>query len=425
MQTALAGQPEVSVEAQPVKKSLSPFEPFLVKVVIKNNSSHPVVMQDTALLAMRSYPSRPHLGLHYWAGFKWSKSGWLESFGLVALPQDYRPRFFLLQPGQYVKRLLNYSYSFGSGGDEENSGTEMFIRLHHRIEIAQEKKMAEDFAALHGALVLNSDVDSQHFKVHYIPPKNDIEEKMLTFVKRRAGGDEEYLTHFATWIETAPYLKYSAVHQYSAVHPIWDYQYALSWQSFTFSEVGQGLTVRQILEKHLAKIDTILTKYQGDPIFDALQEYLLWRKVAILFALGRDAEAEAIKQSIIAKEPNRCFFFELQWLKNTIKDLKENLQTNKEQQNNTTQPTSPEPEHPTPKKESSTMENHGVAAEQASPLPEHETETVEKRRVRSERGVGVAERRPPVAQRSDNFWLWLTLFGLAAVFVFILLSRRR
>ena len=216
--TVQADEAKVTVDAKMVKDTLSPFEPFLVEVTIKNESSRSLVLQDTAVLPfIMGNPPRPRTVFRYHCRF-----GWVEAHIWPLLPEDYKPRFLLLRPGQYVRRVIDLSCRKGGKGDREDESG-MFIRLYHKIEIPQENEAAERFANAHGAVVLNCVVDSQPLKVHYVPPRNNVEESMFAFTDRCLKGDDVRGTHFATWAEAAPLR----LRKFAEVHPIWDYALSL------------------------------------------------------------------------------------------------------------------------------------------------------------------------------------------------------
>ena len=388
-------------------KRVSKVAPAFIEVVLENKSGSDIALSQSVL---RQLAGRWLFGMNLSSDLK-------KAYGKAwRAPDD--TDFWILPAGKYV-RLVSPAQFSGAWYGERDTVFVFYVEMRHKSFTKSAKQRYEEFAQAHSATPFYGSLKSNEFGFVMVGVKNDPYYRVLQILKDKP---TDCLTPPWGDIWTARKTITASAPEY----PFDDYSFCVhnSW-SFPCitANLGKDPPFPQVLEKWLEECDNFIHRWQAE--MPLACEFLLWRKVAVLYALGREAEAEALKQSIIAKEPNRCFFLELQWLKNTIKDLKENLQTNKEQQNNPTQPASPQPQQPEPKQESSTTKSHGVAAEQASPLPEQETETAERRGVRSERGIGVAERRPPVAQRSDNFWLWLTLFGLAAVFVFILLSRRR
>ena len=85
-------------------------------------------------------------------------------------------------------------------------------------------------------------------------------------------------------------------------------------------------------EKFLKRVDVLVSRRGGDPAYLPIIDELLWRKCAVLYALGREAEADALKNALMSKEPNRIFYFELKQLNETVKELKERIKYGKEEQ---------------------------------------------------------------------------------------------
>ena len=146
---------------------------------------------------------------------------------------------------------------------------------------------------------------------------------------------------------------------------------------------------------------------------------MLWEKCAVLYALGREAEADALKQDLMAKEPNRVFYFELKWLEQTAAALKERLESDKQIL------------------ESERAEPAGELGKKDSSACEPETRKKSKSRAGSEQAhpaipvvVGTDVQVPEEVQPGANAdgsaglaWFWLGVVGAAIVLGAVLVRR--
>jgi len=81
----------------------------------------------------------------------------------------------------------------------------------------------------------------------------------------------------------------------------------------------------------LLELERAIARLENNPKYRFLVDELLWRKCTALYILGREAEADALKNELMSKEPNRVFYFELKQLNETVKELKERIEYGKEQ----------------------------------------------------------------------------------------------
>jgi|GEM_PF-3562651 len=401
----------LSLKVKVDPKRVSKVAPAFIEVVLENKSGSDIALSQSVL---RQLAGRWLFGIFCSPDTK-------VVYAKAYAASDEK-EFWVLPAGKYVRLLSRGSYLFSYGWHgEKDTMFEFYVVVVHKDFSKEAQKRYKKFAREREAATFYSTLTSNKYRFLMLGVTNPVQRPILdTLNQVRTRSDnvtpllEEISSHRREVLAAAP------------GYPVDDWLFCCRNDysfPYTVSNLPKDTPFRDRLQTWLEECDRFIHRWQAE--MPLACEFLLWRKVAVLYALGREAEAETIKQSIIAKEPNRCFFLELQWLKNTIKGLKENLQTEEEeQQNNSTQPASPQPQQPTPKKESSTTKNHEVTVKQTNLHPEHETETVEKRRVRSERGVGVAERRPPVAQRSGDFWLWLLLIGVIAAVTISVLRRR-
>ena len=426
--------PPVTIHGRLNGERLSPFEPIVLTLHIRNKSSRTVALGCGFKDPFNAENKRAGAGIVIRLKLRkvlskendafWKKIEWTV---WTSRPAENSPPFFLLPPGEYIVLRILLTDKIWVNKEEIPQDYVLTAVAEHLCSDNSVEQQYGDYCTKNGAIQWLDKAGAIQTRFRVVAPQNAAEQDLYARLKEPSTGggmvgsgrfwllhnnDEQSKQLFAAlketrFADTLWVMLNQAVLQHRLIYP----------RGLRGNQKNLPWLLRQL--QHMEK------RYLNDEVFQPVLKQLAWWKILALYALGREAEAEALKQSIIAKEPNRCFFLELQWLKNTIKDPKENLQGDEKEQNNSTQPATSEPEHPTPKKESSATENHGVTAVQTDLHPEQETETAEKRRPRSERGVGVAERRPPVVQRLDNFWLWLILLGCAAVFVFILLSRRR
>jgi len=416
LSTAYADNAPLELTVELNKTEIHVFDPAYFIFTIRNKTDRDVAVCAEVITQLR--------GRGLWSLYSPGERT------LVVVFRAYIAENFFIIPAQKYLKFVVYAYNAGELTDYYkgyNEGSEeqwsLYAILRHKLTPGARKRYKE-FASKHDATIWEGEIRSDDFPFKFVPPTTPDDQVVFEHWKKECLRPSDNVKP-AIEVICDEELKRKLPN-----HPIWDYWF---WYSnmvmppFWVEKQSDEEPLRRRMERFLARVDELIDRRRSEPEFRGVIEELLWRKVAVLYALGREAEAEALKQSIMAKEPNRCFFLELQWLKKVVPGLKRAVQRElqaEKGQNNTTQPATSEPEHPTPKKESSTTENHEVTAEQTNLHPEHGIEAVEKRRPRSKRGVGAAERRPRVAQRSDNLWLWLTLFGLAAVAVFILLPRR-
>ena len=407
----------IEVEVELERKEFLLFEFFGFSVRVKNNSRG-----NIALMA-RCLPER--YGERAFR-FGADRSRHEMFANIVSVRGDL---FFVLPPGKYVTKL--YFAWLDSYIVWEKESYSLFVTLQHKIPKDFMEKY-ECFAREKDADIWQGKVISNSVPVKFVSPRNTDEWRLRDLWESTPRTDNviPYPHELCRGREKELMDKFPE-------HPILDYwfwhknQFSDSWLPRDLYYTGRSTGEPEVplateLEEHIATVDDMLHRRSGDSSFDALKEQLLWTKIASLYALGRDAEADTLKEEIMSKEPDRMFDFELRQLEENVEKLKRVLESEREPQQDEGEKSDLIPSElkeegnsPAPKLDK-TKENRGLSgSERARPAVVPPDGTTHRRTD--------TDNLPPDLTDSNSAWLtWLCIgaAGVVLALAITLLLRR-
>jgi len=318
---------EVKVEIELNDTEFTILDPVIMTVRIKNVGDKYVALDESAILRRDDYS----LTRQY---FSWKRDKNLLYANFPILKEG---TFFILPPGKYVTRIIDASsrrfhcyYKGYETHSDENWSVQIILKHYVSNDLLQEYK---EFAEKNDAVILEGEIKSNNFQFKYLSRRNnfDIEfQNLWTNVCRSHEYDfpKDFLGLFGKGI----YEKYPEA-------PILDYwfwyrnRFYSNWSPWKYSNnflVHNSAVSNSLLEEFISKTDDLIYKYGENGQFSALIEELLWNKAIALKALGREMEAEALKEKLISEEPDRVYDFELKLYESRATKLKKLLTDMKE-----------------------------------------------------------------------------------------------
>jgi hypothetical protein len=408
----------------------SPFDIIMLYITLQNNSQHDIALEKKIIFTNNTALSGTYIERS--AGCEKKRRIWW----LPGAPPPEFIGYFVLPAGKYIQwsvdlttRVLTPSQADGFPWQ-----CKIFIKVVSEISNANKEEYME-FAREHNADIFEGETTTEPVELVIERSSECVENRMFEIAERHENlpGDVKVVGLWNNFLES-----YEAK-EFSKDHPFWDYwfirrnrhQMELSWlasepwritlpadkYNFKVDKVkdGSGGSPTDFLDG----LNEIERRQPGDKHFEMLFEEMLWRKCAVLYALGREAEADALKQDLMAKEPNRVFYFELKWLEQTAAALKERLESDKQIL------------------ESERAEPAGELGKKDSSACEPETRKKSKSRAGSEQAhpaipvvVGTDVQVPEEVQPGANAdgsaglaWFWLGVVGAAIVLGAVLVRR--
>ena len=352
----LYAEEPLSVEVSVNGKVFSPFDLIVTSIVVKNASGNDIALENGIISTFYNYNhwARTYVEYEMYDMDTGEKDKWgrgpisLSNLGIDE--KKYKSEFFVLPAGKYITISV-----YGRMAVRIRTRYKVFVKVVHKPPDSVKAEYAE-FAEWHNATTFEGEVVAKPVEFIIEGPRSPMEQKMLEMASTgRFGGDP--MTNFVKRLRKST--------AFSEGHPVWDFWFArrcglyLGLRFFDekvnlFWLSSKLVHIRQLCLDFLHKVDDFISRCNSDKKFDRLMEEVLWRKCAVLYALGRDAEADALKDELMSKEPDRVFYFELKRLKETVEHIKRRIESEEEKQ----EQQGSEVEAETPKETSADSEPH-------------------------------------------------------------------
>jgi len=312
---------EVEVKISFDKKEYHKFDPVILSVKIKNVSN-----DDVALCAGISPEENDR-----WSNLLFYGNYEQRRLSAKLCVQDDK-HFFILKAGEYIKGAIDaskhgFSKSYMGYLDNKDEEWSVCISLEHKLN-----KGLDDynrFARDHNAIAWIGKVNSNtcHFK--FVCPRDNSEIRLQNMWQKNDTG-ETRLSPSYPWdfFRNNEKLLYEEFPNHRNLNYWFWYnnRFESCWRPWLPSHLHESCEkLKDWLEHYVSYASEIIESNWRNEINSPINDELLWNKLSALYALGRDSEADILKDDIVAKEPERNVEIEKEWMEYSVSRLKEFL----------------------------------------------------------------------------------------------------